>query len=262
VGLLPTFSQIRIGQVFRVVHGVEDASPEGRSYQDLTRGRHQSSADVQKGIWGYKPIRTERGTDRVPALILHTNTFKEGSEITPWIDTVEPDSGYALFHGDNRRATQGPFDSRGNNLLLRLFHACADRATRAAAPPILLFQQSDVGGKRKGFRSFAGFGIPSRLTLVSQQEKGTGLYFTNVLAELALFRLEHERELFDWGWIDARRDPSVSDDEALRLAPHTWRQWVEAGGVVLERCRRRVTHHDVVPPSCCRARRMMARQPA
>jgi len=241
--------KIRIGEVFRVsrVRDVAPAPGGTRSYLDLTRGSHGTSADVNKGIWAYKDI-SEVGEDRprTPAVLLHSNPFKEGSDVSPWIDVVEPDLGYAFYNGDNRSSGRPPAEAPGNALLFRLQSMYTDPARRKYAPPVLLFTQEQAAGRRKGYRSFSGYGIPTRYMVVSQRERGTNRYFTNLAVELSLFRLEAEDEKFDWGWIDKRRDAVLTADAVLRSAPLAWRTWVVEGEPAIEKCRRRVARHRVV----------------
>ncbi len=240
--------KIRIGEVFRVSRTAGGAASGGRrSYFDLTRGARPTSADVNKGIWAYKDI-TERagGRKRTPAVLLHSNPLKEGTEATPWIDLVEPDLGYAFYNGDNRRSGQHPAAAPGNSLLTRLQALYTDPALRKEAPPILLFEQQEIDGNRKGYRQFSGYGVPSRYVLISQREKGSSRYFTNLGVELSLFRLDAENEEFDWSWIDKRRDPSQSAEDVLRAAPKAWRNWVLEGESAIEKCRRRVARQRVV----------------
>jgi hypothetical protein len=242
--------KIAIGEVFRVVHSVKGAGGADagahRSYIDLTRGEQSKGADVQKGIFAYMPVR-EPGTSlrRVPAVILHSNPFKGGSEWTPWVDIIEPDMGYAVYNGDNRRGTRPPLEARGNALLAHLQAFYDDPTLRRFAPPMLLFTQREVAGNRRGNREFSGYGIPVDYRLVSQREKKSDRYFTNLVVELVLFGLEAENERFDWTWIDRRRDPKVSAEEALKVAPSAWRTWVAKGITVLEGCRRRVARRQV-----------------
>lgn len=240
--------RIRIGEVFRVSHGAASVGAIGsgfRSYVELTRGQHSKSADIQKGIWAYKPVRSGSGW-RIPAILLHTNTFKGGTEFTPWVDVVDPDAGFALFHGDNRDSETTPLETRGNRLLVEARRLGSDPLTRAQTPPILLFTQKDVEGSRKGYREFAGVGVVRHLTLATQKERNRDRYFTNVVAELVLFRMDYENEAFDWTWIDTRRDPSASDEETLSDAPAAWRDWIESGDPALEHCRRRVAGYQVI----------------
>ena len=167
--------KIRIGEVFRVSRSEADATSGTRSYAELTRGCHSTSADVNKGIWAYKDIGVQGGTRRTPAVLLHSNPLKEGSVATPWIDVVESDLGYAFYNGDNRRSGQLPAAAAGNGLLTRLQAQYTDPSLRAIAPPILLFTQREVNGNRKGYRQFSGFGVPSRYVLLSQRERGTSV---------------------------------------------------------------------------------------
>src|SRR5271157_5860816 len=108
-------SKIRIGDVFRVPHGSQLLESSARSYSELTKGTCSRPADLQKGMFFYASVN-ELGQDfrRLPAFIFLTNPHKKDTEGTPWIDVVEPDVGYALFHGDNRTAARSPLDGRGN----------------------------------------------------------------------------------------------------------------------------------------------------
>jgi Restriction endonuclease AspBHI N-terminal/Restriction endonuclease len=219
------------------------------SYQDLTRGVHGKSADTQKGMFFYQQLK-EPGQkfDRMPAFIFHSNPFKKGAEGTPWVDVVEPDAGYCLFHGDNRRAGAAPLGSRGNAKFVQLQHFYADPALRKFAPPLLVFEQAEHAGNRRGYRRFCGFGVPIRCALATQKERSGG-YFTNLVIELTLFRLEQENESFDWKWIDQRRDGSVDADTALSASPFSWKKWVNGGELAVESCRRIAARQTVVDSS-------------
>jgi hypothetical protein len=239
--------KIRIGEVFRVSRSAGGLTAGTRSYFHLTRGAHATSADVNKGIWAYKDVVLPGDrTRRTPAVLLHSNPFKEGSEETPWIDVVEADLGYAFYNGDNRKSGHHPAAAPGNGLLTRLQAQYSDPSLRSDAPPILLFSQREVEGSRKGYRQFSGFGVPARYVLLSQRERGTDRYFTNLAVELCLFRLDAENEEFDWAWIDKRRDRTLSADVVLASAPAAWRSWVREGEAGLEKCRRRVARRRVV----------------
>lgn len=240
----PKSSKIRIGQVFCV------GSQNNNSHMSLgrlTAGASDTGCDIQKGMFFYSDV-AEPGASfrRLPAFLFYSNPFKSGTEWTPWVDVIEPDFGYALFHGDNRQSARGPLESRGNAKFAMVQQFFNNPKQRIYAPPILLFVQAEVRGNRKGFRQFAGYGIPVHSYLVSQREKKTDKYFTNLVLELALFKLDRENELFDWSWIDARRDPSLSSKEALARAPAAWREWVQFGNEAIERCRRRVTRKNIV----------------
>jgi hypothetical protein len=242
--------KIRVGQVFRVSHRPENCTPDSKQtcacYIELTAGKHSSAADVQKGIWAYKDVG-EAGQlfRRIPAILLHSNPLKEGSEVAPWVDIIESDLGYAIYNGDNRKSSLRPFDTRGNALLSHVQSFYADPALRKFAPPVLLFTQREIDSNRKGYREFSGYGVPTHYMLVSQREKDSDRYFTNLMVELALFRLDLENEIFDWNWIDCRRNATLTADEVLNSAPSAWKLWVREGEAALEKCRRRVARHRV-----------------
>ncbi len=244
---MPSRQLITVGQVFRVPYrGTRDESGELISYQDLTRGASKKSADLQKGMFFYESVIEPRETfRRVPAFIFHSNPFKKGAEGTPWVDVVEPDFGYCLFHGDNRKVGSAPLGSRGNSRFMQVQRFYVDPSLRKFAPPVLVFEQVDYNGSHRGYRRFCGFGVPMRCGLATQKETKGG-YFTNLVIELVLFRLERENERFDWNWIDQRRDGQLNADFALKSSPSAWKEWVAGGDLAIESCRRVVARQALV----------------
>jgi hypothetical protein len=239
--------KIRIGDVFRVPHGTVVEESSGPRYLELTRGNSSSAADLQKGMFFYASVKEPgQAFGRLPAFIFHSNPYKKDTEGTPWIDVVEPDVGYALFHGDNRKITRSPLEGRGNRKFAELQHFYFEPKLHAFAPPILIFTQKAMLGRRKGYREFSGYGVPVRCMINTQREKKSGRYFTNLTIELALFSLTRENELFDWAWIDARRNGGLDVNQVLRLAPAAWREWVKNGRSAIERCRRNIAKHNIV----------------
>src|SRR5205809_795681 len=154
--------KIRIGDVFRVPHGRDGKfDPNVPSYVQLTQGNCSRSADLQKGMFFYASVKeTDQPFQRLPAFIFLSNPHKKDTEITPWIDIVEPDVGYALFHGDNRTSVRSPLEGRGNRKFSEVQHFYFEPELRRFAPPILIFTQKEVAGVRKGFREFSGYGLP------------------------------------------------------------------------------------------------------
>lgn len=240
-------SKIRIGDVFRVAQlGAATEDSVEASYLELTKGTHSHGADIQKGMFFYASV-TEPGQrfSRLPAFIFHSNPYKKDTEGTPWIDVVEPEIGYALYHGDNKTAGCLPLQARGNRKFAEVQHFYTDPKLREFAPPIVVFTQRAVPGNAKSYRELSGYGVPVRCTINTQREKKSSQYFTNLTIELALFHLEHENEIFDWAWIDTRRNGCVQSREALRLAPWAWKEWVKNGMSAIERCRRNVARYTV-----------------
>ena len=222
---------------------VDHATP---NYLDLTKGTHTRGADTQKGMFFYAGVREPgQNFNRLPAFLFHSNPYKKDTEGTPWIDIVEPDVGYALYHGDNKTAGCLPLQARGNHKFAEVQHFYTDPKLREFAPPVLLFTQQEVDGRRQGYREFAGYGVPVRCAISTQREKRSKQYFTNLAIELALFHLESENELFPWSWIDARRNPKLSGKEVLVFAPLAWKEWVRRGDSAIERCRRSVARYTV-----------------
>ena len=151
---------------------------------------------------------------------------------------MDPENGYAIYHGDNRTPGSDPRSADGNRKILEVAYQYADPDSRTLAPPMLLFENARIPGSSARYRRLAGYGVPRDLRIQSQRSvKGT---FTNLVLELMLFSLTTEGEQLDWEWIDRRRDRSLTSDEALSNAPVAWRQWVRHGDSALEASRRRV----------------------
>jgi hypothetical protein len=236
----------RVGDILRVPYRGAVATNGLPSYLTLTRGAHKKPADHQKGIFFFEQFQElGQAFDRFPAFIFYSNPYKRGAELTPWVDIIEPDEGYCLFHGDNRTPSGTPVSSRGNAKFIQSLRLFADPELRKFAPPVLVFQQVEFNGSRKGYRRFCGYGVPVRYALATQKTNRHG-YFTNLVVELALFRLDTENEVFSWSWIDARRSRTVDADAALRLAPRAWRDWVRRGDLAIDTCRRFVARQSVV----------------
>jgi hypothetical protein len=178
---------------------------------------------------------------RVPAIIIASSPHKAGRSETPWDDTFEPDRGYVRYFGDNKTPGADPSVSRGNRMLLEQFslHAAASETLRHRAVPLIFFRRTTVGGKRKGYPQFNGFGIINRAELVVQLDS-SGAPFTNYVFEFVVLTLAPEHELFDWKWVNARRDQQQETKQTELCAPRAWREWVKHGAAVLPRVRRDV----------------------
>lgn len=241
-----TGMKIKIGQIFRVTWKTEGDCSEFENYLILTKGNSDKPADINKGIFAFKEVaHTVSRESRVPAIIIHSNPFKEDTENNPWVDIIESDKGFALYNGDNKSSLYTAYQAPGNKKLLECLPLYEDPAKRNNAPPILVFVQKEVEGNRKGYREFSGYGVPVRTYFRTQREKGTDFYFTNIVFEFVLFSLAEENEEFPWGWIDKRRDNRFSAKEILPYAPKEWQYWVKFGSEAYERIRRNVTKYRV-----------------
>lgn len=134
----------------------------------------------------------------------------------------------------------------GNKLLRDQFqfHTSPDPEERAKAIPVLFFERGEIDGRKYGNVRFQGLGIIQRVELVTQFQKDIG-YFTNYVFEFAILSLSSENEEFDWDWVSARRDATISSKQAEKLAPKAWRDWQRQGQLVLEKHRRRVSMFDL-----------------
>jgi hypothetical protein len=61
---------------------------------------------------------------------------------------------------------------------------------------------------------------------------------------MCVFTLVNDNEEFPWTWINARRDPNLTNEQTLKYAPHAWRQWIESGNV--SKVRRHVYSSNIV----------------
>jgi hypothetical protein len=223
--------KIRINQIFRyVASGTKLKSSELEDFYSLTKGSYTTGIGTGgKGIFHYAQITGPDKRARVPAIILHTNPFKEGSDLTPWVDYIDHENGYAIYNGDNKSSSGSAFESSGNKVIQELFPLYLSEKNRIEAPPILLFKQETVGGKRKGYRSFSGFGIPKSIYIRSQKNPVNGDIFSNLVFEMILFSLDKEEGLLDWQWINDRRDSSLDIGQSNQKAPYAWKKWVKKG---------------------------------
>lgn len=237
--------RIRIGEERRVPPS-RVASQPGDFYA-LTRGSHQTGINPNRGIFNYASVRDPNGIHRVPAILLYTNNLRGLSENNPWLDIVDADDGYALYHGDNRTPGAPFFSTPGNQTILGVYEQYSTPELRALAPPMILFEGTTRPSVAGSFRRFVGYGIPRDLRIQSQRSsEGT---FSNLAVEMVLFDLTSEDEQLDWTWIDQRREPSVTADEVLRFAPVAWQRWVEYGDSAVETSRRRVFGATIRSPA-------------
>lgn len=237
--------EISIGQLFRVPASLQ-ASQAGDFYA-LCRGSYQTGVNPNRGVFYYASVVNPPSLPRVPAFLLYSDNLRGLSERNPWLDVVDADDGYALYHGDNKEPGIPPFSADGNRMIMEIANQYADPNLRQLAPPMLLFERAEVHGRSESYRRFVGYGVPRDLRIQSQRStRGT---FTNLVVELVLFNLTAEGERFDWQWIDRRRNVSLTPEEALQSAPLAWRHWVISGDAALETSRRRVFGATIRSPS-------------
>lgn len=185
---------------------------------------------------------------RRPAILIASKPHAAGSDWTPWHDELSPERGHIRYYGDNK-ATVGvhPLAAPGNRSVLDEFplYTAASRADRLRAAPMLFFEGLVHEGRAKGFWRFVGVGLVERAELVTQIDP-RGRWFVNYVFDCGLLDLSFEALEVPWNWIAARRDPTKSLEEALLLAPESWRSWVELGPKALERSRQSINRSVVL----------------
>lgn len=184
---------------------------------------------------------------RRPAILLRSSPWKAGHETNPWEDVYDLNHGHVRYFGDHKATKVGPVGvTPGNRALLDAWelHASPLREDRLLAPPLLLFRAVpviDAEGRtqQKGYVEFCGLGVLERLEMVVQRDPQSNKTFPNLVVDIVVVGLDQD-DAFDWRWVDARRDPLVSAEESLTLAPQHWQRWVREGRAALSRIRRRV----------------------
>jgi hypothetical protein len=97
---------------------------------------------------------------------------------------------------------------------------------------------------QKGYIEFCGAAVIERLEHVVQRDPATGRSFPNIALDLAVIKADDGDQL-DLRWIDDRRNPTLTAEEALRYAPASWVRWVNEGRTAIPMVRRRVLSSKV-----------------
>ncbi|WP_371567067.1 MULTISPECIES: restriction endonuclease [Streptomyces] len=241
---------LRVGQVLRYSSAKDPTSPVLDGYTNfhyVTDAPGHKKALLESGINGMAKV-SARGRQRRPAILIRSSPWKAGSEQTPWHDVFDMDNGHVRYFGDHKVGlAKSPGTTTGNAALLDAFteHQAPTPEGRADAVPLLLFRAVSRNGKVKGFVEFCGLGVVERAERIVQWAGHEHTTFTNYVYDIALIDLTVENDQVDWDWITARRNPAVSDQEALVKAPRAWREWVKRGHSALPRVRRRVARARV-----------------
>ncbi|GAA3118990.1 restriction endonuclease [Planomonospora alba] len=242
---------LKVGDVLRYTSAKDESLPVIDGYPNFHFVTHcpgQKRALLEAGINGMARVQSAAGARR-PAVLIRSSPWKAGSEQTPWHDVFDLDNGHVRYFGDSKAGVSTlPGEVKGNATLLEAFdgHQAPTAEQRIATTPLMLFRAVSRNGKVKGYVEFCGVGLIERTERIVQWAGRERTTFTNYVYDIAVIDLVAEGDRVDWDWINARRDPSVSDEEALSLAPQAWREWVERGHSALPRVRRRVARNRVV----------------
>jgi hypothetical protein len=184
---------------------------------------------------------------RLPFLAIRSSPHRFGSSSTPWEDVHRPDQGFSRYFGDAKPGGKSADEYTGNNRMLDAFVLqSGDRSDRLNAPPILVFEAVPNAGRVKGQVMFHGLGVITKAELVVQRDEKSKQTFPNYVFDIALLDLASENEEMNWDWINARRNSTVNIEDSLKLAPASWKKWVESGPAVVSRLRRNVITRSVV----------------
>ena len=206
---------------------------------------------------GFKKVMLEAGINRVadiqavdgprrPLIAIRSSPGSAGGESNPWHDEFDLDHGHVRYYGDQKVTTVGlPGATAGNRALLEAwqFHQGTDSSQRMLAPPLFLFRAVSVRAEgrtiNKGYVEFCGVALIERLEHTVQRDPKTGRSFPNIVLDLAIVDTQ-DGDVIDLRWMDDRRNPELSSEQALRHAPDSWKRWVSEGRPAISRIRRRV----------------------
>lgn len=243
---------LKVGQVFRYNKSLDPTSPVVGGYPNFlfatSTPSNPTRALLEAGINGIGEI-TASGIKRRPAILIRSAPWKAGSDQTPWHDVFNLEHGHVRFFGDHKHGETKPTGTTaGNAALLQAFarHHAPTAEERALAEPLLVFRSVKRGPSPKGHVEFCGVGLVERAERLVQWGGPDHETFVNYVYDLAMLDLCDEDDKVDWAWIAARRDPQLTAEEALKLAPRAWCDWAKDGHSVLPRVRRRVARSRVV----------------
>jgi len=245
-------TQLQIRQILRYSNriGPELPAVDGLvNYLHATNRRGSPRALLERGINPIAGLKAPDGPRR-PAILISSSPHRVGSAQTPWHDVFDTDNGHIRYYGDAKTPGEDPARAPGNKVLLEAYatHSAIEPAERAAAAPIIFFRRTTVNGVPKGFVTFQGYGVIERVERITQFDPRKSASFANYVYDFAVLSQAAEHELFDWGWINIRRDAQATTPETLAAAPEAWRNWIAAGQSSIPRNRRHSSKLRVIKP--------------
>jgi len=236
-------SKLRIKEVFRTArpYSAELIEIDGfRNHFFVTNFVNHKLVLLESGINKIAEVSTMDGKRR-PAILIRSSPHKIGSEATPWQDVFDIDNGHIRYYGDNKTPGKDPITASGNQILIDAFETYNNIDKRFQSTPLIFYKTVSRKNKAKGFVEFNGFGIINGVELITQYDRKLDRTFSNFAFNFHVFSLKDEHEEFDWRWINDRRNNRLSNEETLRYAPASWKEWIKNGNKVLEKNRRRVS---------------------
>ena len=247
-----------IGEIYRYSNQNRDINNPPQFVDDLPNFFYEtfsedtkSTITFQKGIHNIASVKTNDGQERIPAIIISSSPHKAMTDMTPWEDDFNPDYGHIKYYGDNKSPETSAEQSPGNKLLLDAFlrYSSPNMQERLNyGIPLIFLKRVEYDGRKKGNLMFQGFGIIESVSLITQfNPKLKVPYFSNYVFDMCVFSMNKENENFSWDWINARRNPKLSNEETNKLAPASWRQWVKEGSTSLYKVRRNISVPKIIP---------------
>lgn len=240
--------KILINQIFKATTTHDIWTPKDLDgitlykYATSNNQKENTSANISRPMFWFKDISLKDDYKVCPAFFCHSNPLQKKESINPWRDVILQDQGFVYYNGDNKKEGVPPnfnpkgIPQTGNSKLesisqLYFSHSVNDRQK---APPILVFEQVKVQGKIKGYRKFIGLGIISDWKL-RQQYNENDKVFSNYLFEISLISLENG--VFNYEWINDRRNSNLNLNEINSKAPEAWKKWIKEGNASLSKVR-------------------------
>lgn len=232
--------KIKLNQIFST-----EVNPKYINWEELTKGNYTQGLNLYKGMPYFKV-----NNNKTPLINFHTNPFKEDEEQSPWRDLIFQEEGRVIYNGDNKSNDKNANDTFGNKKVLEnlpLYYS-KKRSERLKAPPIFVTKTIKIGNKT-GYRQFICIGIINEPPiLVQQYEKGNNNVFTNYQFEITLISLAPD-DIFNWDWIDDRRNKNISDEDSLKNAPKNWIKWVEEGSEIVSKIKLKIKSYRLISES-------------
>lgn len=157
---------------------------------------------------------------------LHMLVLASSMNDPDWPDAIDREHGVFTYYGDNKKPGRELHETgrHGNLILRKIFAAaCAGASGRAETPPIFLFASTGV---RRDVQ-FLGLAVPGASDLDASEDLvaiwriADGDRFQNYRARFTVLNAP----VISRAWIDT----IIAGERDDRLAPDTWRQWINTG---------------------------------
>lgn len=244
---------MKVGQVFRYSRPYsekEEIIDNLTNFFFVTNTPGKNKALLESGINPIKAIKHNREF-RIPAILTRSSPHKVGSSETPWDDIYDFENGHIRYYGDNKNPNQAPENAPGNKVLLEQFykHGSLDIIKRQESCPLLFFKSVQIHGKVKGYVKFFGFGIIQRVELITQFDRASNKFFSNYVFDFAILNLKKENQVFNWKWIQCRRDSTLLLKDTEKFAPYAWKEYIKKGPSSIHRLKYRFSKLLTVKPN-------------